>query len=68
MHDMIEKDRAVHTFGELNGCAKLDAEQVREIRRLAATGTSQYLIAAAFQITQSQVSRIASGKRWPHLK
>jgi DNA invertase Pin-like site-specific DNA recombinase len=44
--------------------AKLTDETVREIR---ADKRKQTAIAAAYGITQSQVSRLKNGKRWQHL-
>lgn len=50
------------------GVQKLNAEQVREIRARAATGSErQQDIAAAFRIARNTVSQIVNRKAWAHL-
>lgn len=49
------------------GIQKLNAEQVREIRRRYAAGELQRVIAASFNIARNTVSGIISGKSWRHL-
>lgn len=49
------------------GIQKLNAEQVREIRKRYAAGELQREIAAAFGIARNTVSGIVSGKSWRHL-
>ena len=50
--------------GERQGSAKLTAENVREIRRLSATGLSQRKIAAMFGVSQHPVRAILQGRIW----
>lgn len=54
-------------LGESNGSAKLTNEAVREIRRLAATGSSQSSIARLYGITQVHVSDIIRRHAWRHI-
>lgn len=49
--------------GERNTMAKLTDVQVAEIRRLHTEGMSQSQIGGIFDVGQSQISRILSGKR-----
>lgn len=65
-----EADKVLHgtsSRGSGNAAAKLEEEQVREIRRRNASGESQRALAREFGINQPQVSRICTGKRWSHL-
>jgi DNA invertase Pin-like site-specific DNA recombinase len=50
-----------------NPCAKLTAEEVLKIFEIANAGVPQKEIAEIFNISQSTVSRIKTGKRWAHL-
>lgn len=62
MADMATKGRST-----LAG-AKLTENEVIKIRHLYATGRfTQDGLAAAFDVTQRQISRIVRGKRWKHL-
>ncbi|HEV2390087.1 MAG TPA: HNH endonuclease [Nitrososphaerales archaeon] len=63
--DMAIKMRS--TWGERNGVAKLKEDDVRKIREMARQEISQTEIAVRLHISQAQVSRILSGKRWRHL-
>lgn len=54
----------VRRFGALNPTAKLTIEQVENIRDLIRAHVSQRKIAKQFNISQSSVSVIASGKSW----
>lgn len=51
-------------FGEKSPCSKITEVQVREIRRLCETGLTNRTIAKKYNLNQSQVSRIKTGKRW----
>jgi len=70
-----ERIRKLHAFkrpdasvGSHNGRAKLTEEQVREIRKLAASKTiSQQKIADMYGVTQMLVSKIHRRRLWPHL-
>lgn len=50
------------------GGQKLDHQTVRDIRRLLAGGVKQTEIAASYNVTQQNVSMIATGKSWGWLK
>lgn len=63
--DMAWKRRS--TWGERNTHAKLTAEEVREIRRLAADGVLHREIAARFGISRVTVSDIHRRKSWYQL-
>lgn len=59
-------DRAAHgtqQTGQRNPAAKLTDEQAEQVRAQRRAGVSLALIAAAFGVRQSTVSRIANGKR-----
>lgn len=62
--DKVAKGRTARVVGESNGQSVLTADDVRTIRQLATIRTPQKDIAARFGITQPQVSKILSGKRW----
>jgi len=70
--DMIEKGRSrlrTHGFfGETSGNVKLNAEQVLEIRRKAATEKRcMARLAREFDVSPSQIHRIVTREAWPHL-
>ena len=50
--------------GEYRGFKKLIPIQVREIKKQISLGSSQYVIAKNFSISQATVSMIATGKTW----
>jgi len=54
-------------FGEKNTMSKLTTEEVIKIKYLLKSGLSQYRIAEIFNVRQSLISRIKTGKRWGHL-
>ena len=62
MDDMVSKMR--HAVGEKNGHAKLNAEQVREIRAIGGSNTKT---AAVYGVTPGLVSMIRSGRIWKHV-
>lgn len=49
------------------GKGKLTAEQVREIRRLSSTGTSQSVLGLRFGVSQTQIGKIVRRERWAWL-
>jgi hypothetical protein len=53
--------------GESHGNAKINEDDVREIRRLAATGLSQYKIATLFNLTRPNVGYIVRRVAWSHV-
>lgn len=62
--DKISHD--THNKGERHGLAKLDAEKVRAIRRMAGIA-SQSAIARKFGVSQTNVGLILRGERWQHV-
>jgi hypothetical protein len=54
--------------GESNGSAKLNEDQVREIRRLASEGFRTRYIAEQFGICGSSVRLIVRREKWKHVK
>ena len=71
MRDCSQKGRAKipspRMVGETNGSAKLTSADVRAIRNRVASGHTQALVAAAFGISQTQVSNIVRGRAWPEV-
>lgn len=55
-------------FGDASPASKLTEESVRCLFRLRAQGWTQMKLAAEFNIHQTQVSNILSGKQWPHMQ
>lgn len=66
LQDMRAKNRSTH--GEKSGTAKLTAVEVLQIRQCLAMGMTQMRIAAAFGVSQIQISRIKTGQRWERIK
>lgn len=62
--DMHRKGRAAPKKGSLHGRAKVTEEQAIAIR---ADNRSQSVIAQAYGIGQSSVSRIKRGENWTHV-
>lgn len=56
--------RAPRATGQRNGQAKLNMEQVAEIRRRREAGETQAAIAKDFNLSQGMVSRIGRGLSW----
>lgn len=54
--------------GEKNGAAKLTAADVREIRRLSASGIRQATLLKQFPISKPQMSAIVRGRSWRHVE
>ena len=58
-----------HQTGSGNPAAKLDEDQVREIRRLYEDdGLSTYKLSAQFEVTRSVVSKIVRKESWSHVE
>lgn len=55
-------------FGSKHYAAKLDAEQVLEIRRLAATGVLHRVIADQFGVGRRAIDKIVRGEAWRRVK
>jgi|SRR6267378_2687469 len=64
--DMKAKGRS--TKGERSSCAKLKESQIHQIRYCLSIGMTQEHIARVFGVSQIQISRINTGKRWQHVK
>lgn len=64
--DMKAKDRSTH--GILNKRAKLNEKMVRHIKVMLREGVPQQRVARAFDISQTEVSRIGLGLRWTRIK
>jgi hypothetical protein len=65
LSDMADKKRSA--WGSRNHHAKLTADDVREIRRLAAGGVRQAEIAERFSVSRVTVSNIHRRKSWYQL-
>lgn len=63
MRDMRQKNRGAK--GERHGSAKLSLEDVLQIKLALKQGRTQTSIALEHHVGVPQISRIASGKRWP---
>lgn len=57
----------VRRFGEANPQTELTEDDVREIRRLSASGTTGKDLAEIYGISRGAISNILSRKRWPHV-
>lgn len=57
----------IRNDGERNPRAKLTEDDVRAIRRAAADGVSQYVLARQYGVGQSAVSRIVLRKSWRNI-
>lgn len=65
VQDMINKGRKASLAGTLNPAAKLNIEQVQEIRKLyAAGGISYQKLAQKFEVSDSMIERIVNLKNW----
>lgn len=65
--DMVERGRSpvFDRAGENNGAAKLNAEKVREIRRLyAGSNANTVTLAKQFDVSHDTISLILAGKTW----
>lgn len=72
MRDMIQKGRkstqhSTRTMGEKVNTAKLNADQVREIRRLYAEGHTQENLGALYKVTSVNISAIIRRETWKHV-
>lgn len=66
--DMAAKGRRCSRKGELNGCAKITADTVREIRKSRAAGAPYTLLAKRFKLSRQHVADINNGVKWPHVQ
>lgn len=66
--DELRSARLPTQKGERNNAAKLTADQVREIRRLAASGVRQGDIAPLFGVVKQVVNGIVLRRTWVHVQ
>jgi predicted XRE-type DNA-binding protein len=63
--DMVSKNRRHDTSGEKNGQSKLTKQKVEEIRNLYSNkNISQKDVAKIYNVSQSLIHKIVSGKYW----
>lgn len=67
-HDMMVKGRGNKVIGERSPTAKLNADKVREIRRLDALGTSRSALAAQFSVTLRTIDSIRYRDTWDQVE
>lgn len=67
-NNMDKVDHGTAARGERAWCSKLTEQDVRSIRRLISSGTTQRAIAAKFGISQSSVCSIGKYENWGWLK
>lgn len=65
LQDMKQKGR--HLYGSRNSRAKLTEDDVKQIKRCLDSGMTQTRIAKAFGVSQIEISRINTGRRWAHV-
>jgi len=65
-HDLSKYKKQAYACGEACGRSKLKEKEVMEIFKLSNSGLKQTKIADMFNVRQSAISRILSGKRWKH--
>ncbi len=66
--DMMKHGKHFKASGELNGEAKLDDDEIKEIRtRYNRGGVSQRALAEEYDISQAQICRIVNNQTWTHL-
>jgi len=58
------RDALLSQRGTANPAAKLNDDQVAEIRRLASTGMGPRAIAPSFGVSHQHVSKILRGLKW----
>jgi hypothetical protein len=67
MQDCKERRRNFRPIGELSGRAKLTADKVVEIRRLAASGMSDPELGRAFNVHPQSIWCVRHRKSWAHV-
>lgn len=65
MRDRDAKGRTLR--GEATGAARLKAEDIPVIRRLASEGLSQRKIASSFGVSHTTIQDVLHHKRWQHV-
>ena len=64
MQDMLKKGRGKNRFTKRPNVTRLTAEQVREIRKLHAAGSSSKVLGKTYRIDPKTVSRIVNRHTW----
>lgn len=70
MRDCAEKDRTgsyEHYKGEAHGWHKLTNDDIREIRKLRASGVKEREVAKRFGVCRNTIGNIISGRSWSHV-
>jgi hypothetical protein len=65
--DMAERGRMKPPRGRLHWNAKVDEDDVREIRRRVALGEKQRALAEEYGLTFGALWLIATGRAWKHI-
>jgi hypothetical protein len=65
--DRASKNRGNSSKGENSSNAKLTSKQVRQIRKLCASGILQRIVGDKFGVHQITISNIITRKNWGHL-
>ena len=71
--DKIAKGRAncplpPHKVGSKNGTAKLNEEQVKEIKKMIENGLTSRAVGLQYGVSKTTVLRIVNGKNWKHVE
>jgi hypothetical protein len=61
------KNGLINNTNENNGMAKLNKESVIEIKKLLASGLSQYKIAKTYNVSRSAILKIKLNKTWSNI-
>lgn len=68
VHDCMAKGRDRKAIGDSVPNAKLNPDQVREIRKLRAEGMYIYKIAEKFGVSYSATKQLLDGRAWRHVR
>lgn len=68
LRKLYAKHPEKHAHGESHGAAVLNAEKIKEIRKLFEEGYNRRLIAEKFKIHKRQVYKIANREIWAHVE
>ncbi len=69
MHDKSIKGRVKRLRGTANGRARLQEAEVRSIRRMYSSGHyTQSRLGRIYDVSESQITHILSGKNWKHVR
>lgn len=66
-HAHLRAAQSERQRGSKSHRAKLNEQQVAEIKQLRSAGVSQYAVAAQFGVSREMISRIDRGKAWTHV-